>query len=167
MAIFTCTNQLIEVYNTILHEGITKYRVKRSKASLPARLEAEKTEKHHKKGAVFVVRSKSDFTPKGVKGYIITSKETLVEDAPELTHFTPNVYRQFGYSDEKRRLIKGFEEKNLLQINTFVVDIDTKAYSVQEILMACMDDSIGLPTLIVASERGYQLYFVLSHPLFI
>ena len=73
------------------------------------------------------MRSKADFTSNGVKGYIVTSKETLLEDATDLTHFTPNVYRKFGYSDEKRRMIKGFEEKNLLQINTFVVDIDTKA----------------------------------------
>ena len=154
MAIFTSTNLLQNVYNTILHEGLTTYKTKYSKATLPDRVEAEKADKRHKKGAIFVVRSKSDFTSTGVKGYIVTSKETLLEDAAGLSHFTPNVYRQFGYSDDKRTKIHGFEEKNLLQINTFVVDIDTKQHSVQEILLTCMDESIGAPTLIVESERG-------------
>lgn len=167
MAIFVSTNQLIDVYNTILHEGLTTYKTKNSKAYLPARIEAEKADKKHKKGAIFVVRSKDHFTSNGVRGYIVTSKETLLEDAAGLTHFTPNVYRKFGYSDENRRMIKGFEEKNLLQINTFVVDIDTKAHSVQDILLACIDESIGAPTLIVESDRGYQVYFVLSEPLYI
>ncbi|WP_246027732.1 primase C-terminal domain-containing protein [Lysinibacillus antri] len=167
MAIFASTNQLIDIYNTILHEGLTTYKTKFSKATLPARVEAEKADKLHKKGAIFVVRSKADFTSTGVKGYIVTSKETLLEDAAGLSHFTPNVYRQFGYSDDKRTKIHGFEEKNLLQINTFVVDIDTKQHSVQEILLTCVDESIGAPTLIVESERGYQVYFVLSEPLFI
>ncbi|SOC25011.1 primase-like protein [Ureibacillus xyleni] len=167
MAIFVSTNQLLDIYNIILHEGLTTYKAKHSKATLPARVEAEKADQRHKKGAVFVVRSKADFTSNGVKGYIITSKETLLEDAAGLSHFTPNVYREFGYTDDKRTKIRGFEEKNLLQINTFVVDIDTKRHSVQDILLTCMDESIGTPTFIVESDRGYQVYFVLSEPLFI
>ena len=172
MAIFASAHQtdvkrLIDIFNTILHEGLTTYKTKHSKAALPARVDAEKADKQHKKGAIFAVRSKSDFTSHGVKGYIVTSKETLLEDAKHLTHFTPNIYRKFSYSDEKRSQISGFEEKNLLQINTFVVDIDTKRYSVQDILMACIDESIGSPTLIVESTRGYQVYFILSTPLFI
>jgi hypothetical protein len=167
VGIFVSINQLLDVYNTILHEGLTTYKAKYSKATLPARVKAEKKDQQNKKGAVFVVRSKSHFTSTGVKGYIVTSKETLLEDAAELTHFTPNVYRQFSYSDKGRRMIRGFEEKNLLQINTFVVDIDTKRHSLQDILLACIDESIGAPTLIVESERGYQVYFTLTQPLFI
>lgn len=97
----------------------------------------------------------------------MTSKETLLEDAQGLTHFTPNVYRKYGYVNGTRHMICGFEERNLLQINTFVVDIDTKKHTVQDILLTCMDHSIGLPTLIVASDRGYQVYFALQQPLFI
>lgn len=167
MAISISTNQLKDIYNTILHNGLTTYKTRGSSAFLPERFAAEKVDRQHKQGAVFVVRSKSDFTSTGVKGYIVTSKETLIEDASSLTHFTPNVYRKFGYADEKRRLIKGFEERNLLQINTFVVDIDSKSHSVQDILLACIDHSIGSPTLIVESTRGYQVYFALSKPLFI
>lgn len=168
MAIFALAKQEMgQLFDTLLHTGIHTYKKKHSKASLPARVEAEKKEKTTRQGAVFVVRQKADFTANGVKGYIVTSKETLLEDAPSLTHFTPNVYRAFGYTDDTRRYIHGFEERNLQQINTFVVDIDTKKYSVNELLLVCMDASIGLPTFIVASDRGYQLYFVLESPLFI
>lgn len=173
------------IYDCILKSGLTTFRVKHSKAALPARVQAQKLDKQSKKGAIFAVRDKSHFLETKVKGYIITSKETLLEDAANLTHFTPNVYRTFGYKDEdqnqneiqnenqnekkkkKKRFIYGFEERNLLQINTFVIDIDTTAYSREDILMACMDESIGLPTLIVRSDRGYQVFFVLEKPLFI
>lgn len=168
MAIFALEkHEMGQLFDTLLHTGIHTYKKKHSKASLPARVEAEKKEKSTRQGAVFVVRQKADFTANGVKGYIVTSKETLLEDAHTLTHFTPNVYRTFGYTDDSRRFIYGFEERNLQQINTFVVDIDTKKYSVNELLLVCMDASIGLPTFIVASDRGYQLYFVLESPLFI
>lgn len=167
VAIFVSTNQLIDIYNAILHNGLTTYKTIGSSAYLPERIAAEKADRKFKQGAVFVVRTKSDFTANGVKGYIVTSKETLLEDAAYLTHFTPNIYRKFGYTDENRRMVKGFEEKNLLQINTFVVDIDSKCHSVQDILLACIDHSIGSPTLIVETVRGYQVYFVLSKPLFI
>lgn len=158
---------LVDVYNTILHQGITTYKTKNSKASLPERVRTEKEDKLHRKGAVFAVRSKDDFTSAGVKGYIVTSKETLVEQADKISHFTPNVYRTFMYTDDEKRYIKGFEEKNLQQVNAFVVDIDTKKYSVQDILLTCIDDSIGPPTLIVSSERGYQVFFALEAPIFI
>ena len=155
------------LFDVLLHQGMTTYKRVNSKALLKAQVEAAKQDKQSKKGAVFVVRQKSDFTDHGVKGYIITSKETLLDQTDELSHFTPNIYRMYTYKDTARRYIQGFEERNLLQINTFVVDIDTKCHTVNDLLLACMDDSIGLPTFIVESDRGYQLYFVLSSPLFI
>ena len=161
------TFNLSKIYDLILKQGVTKYREKNSRAALPALIKADRAENGTKKGAIFVVRSKADFTDTGVKGYIVTSKETLLEDANGLTHFTPNVYREFGYSDKKRKFVRGHEETNLLQINTFVVDIDTKKHSVQDILLACLDNSVGTPTLILESDRGYQVYFVLEKPIFI
>jgi len=161
------TFNLATIYDLILKHGVTKYREKNSKAALPLLIKADREESGTGKGAIFVVRSKADFTDAGVKGYIVTSKETLIEDANGLTHFTPNVYREFGYSDKKRKFVRGHEENNLLQINTFVVDIDTKKHSVQDILLACLDNSIGVPTLIVETDRGYQVYFVLVKPIFI
>lgn len=123
-------------------------------------------ESAHKKGAVFVVRKKEDFQA-GVKGFIVTSKEALRAQAHKLSHFTPNIYRQFGYTDDSRKKIKGFEEKNLLQINAFVIDIDTKRSGVNDLLLACIDDSIGEPTLILETDRGYQIFFVLATPIYI
>ena len=159
--------KLTRVINMLMQEGLTKYKTKHSKAALPMRVEATKADMLHKKGAVFAVRDKSHFTSVGVKGYIITSKETLIEQANKITHFTPNVYRRYQYADQDRRLIKGFVEENLQQINTFVVDIDTKKHSVQDILLACLDQSIGQPTLILSSDRGYHIFFALETPIFI
>ena len=160
--------QILEnLFDVLLPKGLLTYKKVGSKASLPNRVAAAKLDKKNREGVVFAVRDKAHFTSSGVKGYILTSKESLLEDAQSLTHFTPNVYRFGTYTDESRNYIKGFTEENLQQINTFVVDIDTKKYVVNELLLACMDESIGLPTFIVESERGYQLYFVLESPLFI
>lgn len=156
-----------QVIDVLLHNGLTTYKQKNSKALLPDKVAANKNDQHYKHGAVFAVRSKDHFTAQGVKGHIITSKETLLEQAHTLTHFTPNIYRTFHYTDESRRYISGFEERNLLQINTFVVDIDTKKYSPQQITLACLDHCIGVPTLIIESDRGYQLFFALDTPMFV
>ncbi len=170
MAIFAFSehkkDKQTRILDIILHEGLLTYNPKASKAHVQEQLQAKEKDKRHKKGAVFAVRDKSHFDG-GVKGYIITSKETLIEQADSISHFTPNVYRRYSYTNEKRQMIKGFEEENLQQINTFVVDIDTKSYSTNEILLACIDNSIGEPTLILESDRGYQVYFALTKPIFI
>ena len=160
-------HMLQQLFDVLLPKGLLTYKKIGSNASLPNRLAAEKNERENRQGVLFVVRNKAHFANGHVKGYIITSKESLLANVDALTHFTPNIYRYGTYSDEKRQFIKGFSEDNLQQINTFVIDIDTKRHTVNELLLACMDHSIGLPTFIVESERGYQLYFVLSSPLFI
>lgn len=159
--------KIAKLLETIIKSGLNKYKMKNSKATLPARVAAEKQDAQHKKGAVFMVRDKSHFTANGVKGYIVTSLETLLEDYSGVTHWTPNTFKEFTYSDDNRAHIKGFEERNLRQINTFVVDIDTKRHSLQAILLACIDESIGAPTFVVETERGYQLYFVLDAVTFV
>ncbi|KAA5569803.1 plasmid replication protein, partial [Pseudomonas aeruginosa] len=73
----------------------------------------------------------------------------LLAHRHSLSHFTPNPYVSYTYSDIARKHITGFSEENLLQLNTFVVDIDTKRYSVQELVLTAMDESIGVPTLVV------------------
>lgn len=158
---------LVNVLDTLLTKGLLTYKKIGSKASLPNRVAAEKKDKQNRQGVVFAVREKAHFGNGQVKGYIVTSKESLLEDAGALSHFTPNVYRYGTYSDEGRNFIKGFSEDNLQQINTFVVDIDTKRYTINELQLACLDESVGMPTWIIESDRGYQLYFVLSSPLFI
>lgn len=159
--------KLKEVLKLIMHNGLTTYRIKNSNATFYERNQAQKHETRDKKGGVFVVRSKEDFTSSGVKGYIATSHEALIDAANHVTHFTPNVYRKYQYTDSNRRYVHGFEEKNLQQVNVFVVDIDTKRHSVNEILMSCLDESIGIPTMILESDRGYQVYFALKSPIYI
>ena len=159
-------DRLEKILKLIVKTGLTTYKKKFSKASLPALHEAEKEDQKHIKGAVFAVKSKGDFTTEGVKGYVITSLETLYEDVEGLSHWTPNTFCNYGYTNHTKRFVKGHEEDNIAQINTFVVDIDTANYSVQDILMSCIDYSIGRPTLILKTNRGYQVYFVLDKPIF-
>lgn len=157
-----------DIFETILHDSLHTYRRKHSNAPLPALSAARKHDRKHKKGAVAVVRQKEDLsTAHGVKGYVITSRETLREDAPALTHWTPNPYNYLEYSDKGKRHLKGHTEDNLQQINAFVVDIDTKQQPYTEILTACLDHSVGIPTLVLETPNGFQVYFVLESPLFI
>ncbi len=157
-----------KILQAVLHEGLNTYKKIGSSASLIQRTKTLKKTTEHKKGAICVTRSKEDLsTPLGVKGYVITSNETLLEDSFILSHWTPNVYNYLGYSDEERRHLKGHTEKNLQQINTFVVDIDTKKQPYTEILTAALDHSVGIPTLILETPNGFQVYFVLETPLFI
>lgn len=160
-------NQLEILLDLILHEGLLTYNPKSSEAPAELQHRSKLLDKMHRKGAIFAVRKKSDFGKGGVKGYIITSKETLIKQADSISHFTPNVYRNYEYANTKRTYIKGFEETNLQQINTYVIDIDTKKYSVNDILIACIDESIGEPTAILETDKGYQVYFVLTNPIFI
>ena len=161
-------NKLYEVMDAVLKNGIRSYKVKNSKVSLPLRVEAANKTRSRKTGAIGVVRSKEDLsTPSGVKGYVVTSLETLLEDVSLVSHWNPNVFNYIRYSDEERRFLKGHEEKNLQQINTFVVDIDTKKQPYTEILTAALDHSVGVPTLVLETPKGFQVYFVLEKPLFI
>ena len=160
--------EIIKIINTVLHEGLDTYKKVGSSASLPKLTEERKKNVKHKKGAICVTRSKEDLsTPSGVKGYVVTSKETLLEDCFDLSHWNPNVLNYLRYSDNNRRFVKGHEESNLQQINTFVVDIDTKKQPYTEILTAALDHSIGIPSLVLETPKGFQAYFVLEKPLFI
>ncbi|WP_052131465.1 primase C-terminal domain-containing protein [Planococcus sp. CAU13] len=161
-------NEIYVVIDTVLHEGLNTYKKIGSSASLPQLTKTLKKASGYKKGAICVTRSKEDLsTPLGVRGYVITSKETLLEDFSELSHWTPNVHNYLWYSDNERRHLKGHTEQNLQQINTFVVDIDSKKQPYTEILTAALDHSVGVPTMVLETPKGFQVYFVLETPLFI
>lgn len=113
-------------------------------------------------GAIFAYRSKQLMNVG--RGMVITSEEAILENEKKLTHWTPNTYRYGTYADEYRSVVKGHSEKNLSQINTFVVDIDSKENHQGEIILACLDQVGYMPTLILESEHGYQVYFVLKTP---
>ncbi|PFL22852.1 replication initiation protein, partial [Bacillus thuringiensis] len=91
----------------------------------------------------------------------------VLDHIGQATHWTPNIFRVGTYIDRNTKIIKGHEERNLKQINCFTVDIDTKDLTPGEIVLAAMDKQLGMPTVIVESVKGYQVYFVLDKPLFI
>lgn len=161
-------DKLHNIYESIIHKGLESYKRRGSAATTHKLIKARKNVLNHKKGAIALIRSKVDLmSPGGVKGYVVTSMETLLDDFSGLSHWTPNVHNYLGYSDKERRHLKGHTEQNLQQINTFVVDIDSKKQPYTEILTAALEHSVGVPTLILETPKGFQVYFVLESPLFI
>ncbi|EXJ24365.1 hypothetical protein ADIAL_0104 [Alkalibacterium sp. AK22] len=152
------TNNL---YTYILKNGLQRYKFKHSHTR-PTNYE----EKAGKKGVSFVFRSKAQMA--NARGFIVTSEEAIQENKDTLSHWTPNVYSWGGYVDAKRHHVMGFFEENLMQINTYVIDIDCckEVVSSDDILLAGIDLGVT-PTLIVESPNGYQAYFILDQPSFI
>lgn len=115
----------------------------------------------NKHAIVFGVEDKRDFINISNKGKAFYSQDILFKSISKLSHFTPNTYKQpYGKMPENR--LYGFTEQNLKHINTFVIDIDNLSYSLQDILLACIDHSIGAPTMVVRTPNGYQVHFILS-----
>lgn len=148
------------ILNQIVHNGLHTY------DSSSKRKTVAFADTSDKKGAVFVVEKKTDFANGRVKGRVVKSKERLLEACEHVTHWTPNIFQKYRY-DESSTYISGFEERNLSQVNAFIVDIDTKRYSLEMIKLACIDESVGEPSLILSTPSGYQVYFFLQQPLFI
>lgn len=119
-----------------------------------------------KQGIIFGVQDKSDFLYISQRGKIFYSTETLLKSLSKLSHFTPNIYKPH-YNTTHINGLYGFTEENIKQINAFVIDIDNLAFSLQDILLACIDNSIGAPTMVIRTPNGYQIYFVLSKPFYI
>ncbi|MHC5253126.1 primase C-terminal domain-containing protein [Listeria kieliensis] len=158
------------VVNTVVHEGITAFRKKKSSGVLAVRqhFARQEAENGHRKGVQFVVRKKEDLQrQKGVHGFIVTSQEALLEEVNQISHWTPNVFRWGTYSDDKRKYIKGHAEENLQQINTYVIDIDTQQVDVAKLVVTSMRILNQTPTFILKTNQGFQLYFVLDNPVFI
>lgn len=151
----------------ILHNGLRKYKYKNSRASV-AMLDSQDTSIKMNDRFVFITRTKENLTHNyGTKGVVLTSQEAVLDHIGQATHWTPNVFRVGTYFDRNRKVIQGHEERNLKQINCFTVDIDTKDVTPGEIVLAAMDNRLGMPTVILESPKGYQAYFVLDNPLFI
>lgn len=145
--------------NLFLKNGLRAYKFKNSQLKPAGFFEEEK------KGSIFIYYSKEALAVS--RGIVITSLEAIEEQAATITHWTPNVYRYGEYTDEKRLVVKGHFEKNLRQINTFIVDIDSKENHQGEIILACFDQLGFMPTLILETDFGYQVYFVLSTPAYV
>lgn len=157
--------------SSIVHNGLTINKSKGSKRSLlhqqlVSNIEEESADK---KGVHFVVRKKEYLqTDNGVKGYIVTSLESMLNDVETLSHWTPNSYRWGTYTNDNRTHIKGFSEDNLLQINCFVIDIDDHSKVNRNLILnACEEIGLQEPTFILKTTKGYQVYFTLTQPCFI
>ncbi len=150
-----------DVISVILKSGIREYKCLNSKIK-PIGYKAE-----GKKGAIFGFRSKKLMTES--RGIVLTSQEGLAENEDKFTHWTPNVYSYGAYADEKRIIVKGHNERNLQQINTFVIDFDRltgEKLDSQMILDAAIDLEL-MPTLILETPGGFQAYFILENAWYI
>lgn len=156
---YSLRREVDEIYADLLKNGLREYKYKNSQLKPLGYVESEK------KGSVFIYYSKAALTSS--RGIVITSVEAIEEQEKRITHWTPNVYRYGQYTDPDRSAVKGHFEKNLRQINTFVVDIDSKKNHQGEIVLACMDQLGFMPTLVLESDCGYQVYFVLSTPAYV
>mgnify|MGYP005983066553 CR=1 FL=1 len=147
---------LSEIYSAILKNSLRTYKYRNSTMKPAGHTESSRN------GAIFAYRNKQLMN--AGRGMVITSEEAVLENEQKLTHWTPNAYRYGTYADDYRTVVKGHSEKNLSQINTFIVDIDSKENHQGEIILACIDQVGYMPTLILESEHGYQVYFVLKTP---
>lgn len=147
------------MFQSFLKNGLRTYKFKNSQLKPIGFVEEEK------KGSIFIYYSKEALSVS--RGIVVTSLEAIEEQSDAITHWTPNVYRYGEYTDKHRLIVKGHFEKNLRQINTFIVDIDSKDNHQGEIILACIDQLGFMPTLILESDSGYQVYFVLSAPAYV
>ncbi|MBC1920477.1 replication initiation protein [Listeria booriae] len=161
----------IEAIKLICHDGLTAYKTRNSLAPITSQVKAVRNENNrgNVKGSVAVVSSKENlYSSGGVKGFPVTSVETLLDNVNKISHWTPNPYMYLKYVDDARTHIGGHEEKNLRQINTFVVDCDTKnGVEYTDLLLAGIDSGVGAPTMILETPQGFHAYYILDKPLYI
>lgn len=150
-----CKKELEKLYGSILQKGIRKNKYKNSKNKNAL---AEKT-----KGSIFIYRSKEKMIYQN--GLVLTSEEALIDNQENITHWTPNIYR-YGTYKENSKTTKGHFEKNLKQINVFILDIDKNNINYCDILSVAYNKHI-LPTMIIKTTRGYQIYYLLEKPIYI
>ncbi|KRL83945.1 hypothetical protein [Ligilactobacillus apodemi] len=148
-------DKLDNIYRTILGDGLREFKY------LNSHLRPTGTDKGKMKGSIFCFREKEAL--KVGRGVIVTSTEAG-ENTDAFTHWTPNVYR---YGRKKGNgIVEGYSEKNLRQVNTFVIDIDSKNFDWTDILLLGLDRGL-MQTLILKTTKGYQVYYVLSKPAFV
>lgn len=100
------------------------------------------------------------------RGQLLSAKNNLVQVSKTCTHWTPNFYLNSRSYCTKDGVVGGHSEKNLSQINLFVVDIDLKEKEFTEILLDALDFCF-FPTVILETAKGYQALYALEEPLYI
>ncbi|MBS0948620.1 primase C-terminal domain-containing protein [Levilactobacillus brevis] len=149
----------------VLHDSLRTYKVKNSRFNLAGQAKETPT----KKGAIALFSSKESMQKS--HGVVVTSFEALGAIADRMTHWTPNTFNWLGYT-QNRANVRGHREDNLAQINTLVVDIDfadaqERDAREQEVLGAVTVADLFIPTMILRTAKGYHVYYVFDHPMFL
>lgn len=139
--------QLVNIYQAILKGGISTTRLS--------------TDNVNNFGKIAVANSKELMVMN--RGFTVGAVETLMTNSKLATHWTPNVYK---YLKRQNGIITGHEEKNLKQINSFVLDIDNENIAYTDILSAGFELDF-VPSLILKTDKGYHVYFILEQPIFV
>ncbi len=167
-------NTVQSAIELILHKGLRKYKSKNSKAGLVSIANQEEFEskvlngKKNKKGSIFITRKKEDLSAKfGTRGIVLSSEEAILDHIGQASHWTPNVYNFGTYSKKGLRTVVGHTEKNLQQINCFVIDIDSKSFPMTAINDVALNAGFGVPTMILETTKGYQVYYVLDQAVYV
>jgi len=71
-------------------------------------------------------------------------------------------YMTFGTFHARRRFAYERNRRNLNSCHAFVIDIDSKAWTVDAIVAFCAGSGLVPPTLINETDRGYHVWFVLD-----
>lgn len=156
-----------QAIDLILHQGLRETKARHSNV---LKLEKAIPGKQNKHGAIAMYRSKAQMAKSW--GTIYTSKEAIYDNYATSTHWTPNVFNYLTYTDAAKHYVKGAKEQNLSQINTLVVDVDyrdaeERQAKFAEVWDTAMLDVQFLPTLILATQKGYHIYYVFDEPVFV
>lgn len=156
-----------QAIDLILHQGLRETKARHSNV-----LKLEKTipGQQNKQGAIAMYRSKAQMAKSW--GTIYTSKEAVYDNYTNSTHWTPNVFNYLTYTDAAKHYVKGAKEQNLSQINALVVDVDyrdaeERQAKFAEVWDTAMLDVQFMPTLILATQKGYHIYYVFDEPVFV
>lgn len=156
-----------QAIDLILHQGLRETKARHSNV---LKLEKAIPGKQNKHGAIAMYRSKAQMAKSW--GTIYTSKEAVYDNYATSTHWTPNVFNYLTYTDAAKHYVKGAKEQNLSQINTLVVDVDyhdaeERQAKFAEVWDTAMLDVQFMPTLILATQKGYHIYYVFDEPVFV
>lgn len=145
---------IIDDYKMVLKDGLREFKFKNS--ILKPAGHTERT-----KGSVALFRTKADLA--FGRGFIATSLEAIGDNADHApSHWTANPFRYLTYKEGTQSVI-GHTEDNLRQINQLFIDIDSKDDDINVLVLAFNDLGV-IPSYIIETPRGYQVFWVLEVP---
>lgn len=145
---------VIDDYKMVLKDGLREFKFKNSRLKPAGHTECAK-------GSVALFRNKADLA--FGRGFIATSLEAIGDNADySPSHWTANPFRYLTYKEGTQSVI-GHTEDNLRQINQLFIDIDSKDDDINVLVLAFNDLGV-IPSYIIETPRGYQVFWVLEVP---